>query len=333
MTRVDNYVVAYEATERGNEAIELGVALARLTAAELRVCLILPRSATAPSTVPTTVPSATANFHSPLEEQGHHRLAHAAARIPSDITATTHLLRADSTSEGLIAAARQFQSDRIVVGAARGGTVNRFSIGSVANALLHASPVPVALAPHGYRAPSALTRITCAIGTRPGWEALLDSLITLSNGLSVDLRFVTLVEVDAAHGHPAHPKPHPPQAPHEHAAAALRERVLHAGSAAHLVAVLDYFRAKSTALGAITTEVATGTSVEAAVDALGWDPSEVVIVGSSRLARPSTIFLGITANRMLHGLPVPLIVVPDTHPRPAPPNHGHPAPAPPNRAH
>ena len=335
MTRVDNYVVAYEATERGNEAIELGVALARLTAAELRVCLILPRT----TAVPAKVPSSTADFDSLLEEQGRHWLAQAAARVPADVTATTHLLWADSTSEGLIAAAKQFRSDRIVVGAARGGILNRFSIGSVANALLHAAPVPVALAPHGYHAPDALTRITCAIGTRPGWEALLDSLSALTHGLGVDLRFVTLVEVDAAHGRPAHPKPHPPQAQHDHAgaavagAAALHDSGLHAGSAAHLLAVLAYFRAKSTFRGTVTTEVATGSSVEAAVDALGWVSSEVVIVGSSRLARPSTIFLGITANRMLHGLPVPLIVVPNPHPHPAPPPRVPPTPAPPSRTH
>ena len=345
MTRVDNYVVAYEATERGNEAIELGVALARLTAAELRLCLILPRS----TAVPAKVPSSTADFDALLEAQGRVWLAQASARVPADVTASTHLIWADSTSEGLIKAAKQFESDRIVVGAARGGILNRFSIGSVANALLHASPVPVALAPHGYRSPEKVTRITCAIGTRPGWEALLDSLIALTAGLSVDLRFVTLVEVDAAHGRPAHPKPHPPHVAHEQArhdpagaaalgVAALHDSGLHAGSlhtgsAAHLVAVLAYFRTRSTFHGTVATEIATGTSVEAAVDALGWLPSEVVIVGSSRLARPSTIFLGITANRMLHGLPVPLIVVPNSHPHPAPPTRVPPTPAPPTRTH
>ena len=50
--------------------------------------------------------------------------------------------------------------------------------------------------------------------------------------------------------------------------------------------------------------------MEAAVEALDWQPSEIAFVGSSRLAQPTTIFLGITAHRMLHALPVPLIVVP-----------------------
>jgi len=341
MNRIDNYVVAYEATDRGNEAIELGVALARLTAAELRICLILPRS----SAVPAKVPSSIADFEALLQRQGNEWLTQAAARVPAGVTATMHLRWADSTSEGLIEAATEFDSARIVVGAAGGGILNRFSIGSVANALLHASHVPVALAPRGYRAPAALTRITCAIGTRPGWEALLDSLGALSAGLAIDLRFVTLIEVDATHGRSSHPKPHPPEAGPDHAgppagvvagSAATTERhdsTVQAGSTEHLLAVLNYFRATSTALGTVTTEVATGPTVEVAVDNLAWAPSEIVIVGSSRLARPSSIFLGITANRMLHALPVPLIVVPNTPARPAPPTRIPPIPAPPARIH
>ena len=295
MTRVPNYVVAYEATARGKEAIELGVALARLTHAELRVCLVLERS----TAVPAKVPTSTADFDSLLEEQAREWLAAAADQIPGDVVATTHVLWADSTSEGLIAAAAQFDSDRIVVGAARGGLLNRFTIGSVANALLHASPVPVALAPRGYRAPEAVTRITCAIGTRAGWQALLDSMVALSEDLPVDLRFVTLVEADASHARPAHERTRA----HEDAAKD--------DSAAHLEGVLEYFQKRSRASGTVTTEVATGATVEAAVEALDWRPGEIAFVGSSRLASPSRIFLGITAHRMLHGLPVPLVVVPN----------------------
>ena len=287
MTRVANYVVAYEATERGNDTIELGVALARLTHSELRLCLVLPHH---PSTVPAArVGAASApDYEALLEQQSLEWLEQGRARVPADVVATTHLLYAHSTSEGLLEAARTFGSDRIVVGASRRGLMNRFTIGSVANALLHASPVPVALAPRGYTAPEQLTRITCAIGTRPGWESLLDSLLAFTEGLTVDLRFVTLVEVDAGRRHPAE----------------------QGASQAHLDAVLDYFSSRSRAHGAITTEVAAGRSVEAAVEALDWQKSELAFVGSSRLAQPTTIFLGITAHRMLHALPVPLIVVP-----------------------
>jgi len=302
MTRVSNYVVAYEATDRGREAIQLGIALARLTHAELRLCMILARS----TAIPAKVHPSTHDFDVLLEEQAEQWVAAAAARVPSDLVVSTHVLWADSTSEGLIEAAQRFQSDRIVVGAMRGGILNRFTIGSVANALLHASPVPVALAPHGYRAPAAVTRITCAIGTRPGWQALLDSMVTLSEGLHVDLRFVTLVEADAPRSRGSQDTT--PRHAHDDSAKA--------DSVAHLNEVLAYFQERSHSLGTVTTEVASGPSVEAAVEALDWRDDEIAFVGSSRLASPSRIFLGITAHRMLHGLPVPLVVVPNS-PHPA----------------
>ncbi|ANP74401.1 universal stress protein [Cryobacterium arcticum] len=285
MTRTPNYVVAYEATAHGRDALELGIAMARLTAAELRICLVLQRVSAAPA----KIHAASSDYEILLADQAKAWLEQAAGWVPADVTASTHLLWADSTSEGLIQAADDLDSDRIVVGAARGGILNRFTIGSVANALLHASPVPVALAPHGYRAPARLSRITCAIGTRPGWEALLDSLVAFTENLDVSLRFVTLVEVDASRE---------------------KQSPAAAGSTAHLDAVLAYYERHSRSHGTITTEVGTGKNVEDAVEALDWRTDEIAFVGSSRLAAPRTIFLGITAHRMLHALPVPLVVVP-----------------------
>ena len=38
----------------------------------------------------------------------------------------------------------------------------------------------------------------------------------------------------------------------------------------------------------------------------------LAVVGSSRLAEPRRLFLGSTAAKMLHELPVPMVVVPRT---------------------
>jgi nucleotide-binding universal stress UspA family protein len=287
MTRTPNYVVAYEATKTGREAVELGVALARLTGSELRICVVMPLATTGPS----RVASSNADYEAHLARQAEEWLEEAVELLPDDVVATTHVRWAESTPEGLLDAVDEFESDRIVVGAARSGLLGRIVVGSVASALLHASPVPVALAPRGYRAPDAIGRITCAIGTRPGWEALLDSMVAVSEGLDVRLRFVTLVELGAD-------------------AAAPRQAL------AHLTTVLEYFSARSTGSGVTTTEVGTGRDIEDAVEKLDWHADEIAFVGSSRLASPSRIFLGATANRMLRTLPVPLVVVPATPARP-----------------
>jgi nucleotide-binding universal stress UspA family protein len=276
-------VIAYEATDRGRDAIQLGIALARLTGAELRICIVMPRQ----TVVPAKVSAGIADYQALLQKQADEWLATAQGYIPADVVASTHTVWAESASEGLLRAADGFDSDRIIVGAARAGLLGRFSVGSVASALLHASPVPVALAPRGYRAPSRITRITCAIGTRPGWEALLDSMVAISEGLDVELRFITLVQVGKA------------------------PVVTREDSEAHLLTVLDYFSSRATFIGTPSTEVGEGDDIEDAVDAMDWRSDELVFVGSSRLASPSRLFLGATANRMLRTLPVPLVVVPN----------------------
>ena len=61
-----------------------------------------------------------------------------------------------------------------------------------------------------------------------------------------------------------------------------------------------------------TVEIARGSTIEDAVQALDWHDGELVLVGSSRLAAPRRLFLGSTAAKVLRELPVPMIVVPRT---------------------
>jgi nucleotide-binding universal stress UspA family protein len=281
---VPNYIVAYEASSSGRDALHLGIALARLTGAELRVCLVLPHEVAAPA---ASAPGA-ASYFALLKDQAEQWLGDALAHVPVGVVATGHIRWSESASEGLLEAAQEYASHRIVVGASRGGVLGRFTLGSVANALLHASPLPVALAPAGYTAPDAISRVTCAIGTRPGWRELIDSTAAITEGLEIDVRFVTLVEVDAAHAGPATSAPG-------------RE---------HLETVLAEYETRQRGSGAVSAEVAEGSTAAKAVEALEWRPDEIALVGSSRLAQRGRTFLGATAHRMLQALPVPLVVVP-----------------------
>lgn len=126
--------------------------------------------------VPAKVPAHSGEFESLLAAQGETWLTAARAELPAEVVVHTEIVWAESTSEGLLSAALAHEVDRVVVGASRHGLLQRFTLGSVANALLHASRVPVALAPRGYRAPAAVTRITCPPGRG---AALLRSPICL----------------------------------------------------------------------------------------------------------------------------------------------------------
>ena len=62
----------------------------------------------------------------------------------------------------------------------------------------------------------------------------------------------------------------------------------------------------------VSWSVVDGPTVESAVNKLDWHDGDVIMVGSSRLAQARRLFLGSTAAKMLHELPIPMIVVPRT---------------------
>jgi nucleotide-binding universal stress UspA family protein len=282
-------VVGYTATDAGADALALGWRLAASTDSPLEVVLVLPDESRSVITPPD------AGYERLVREQAEAWLADAAAALAGEGRSRTHLRYAESAAAGLIAAAEELGARCIVVGTAGGGIRGRHRLGSIANELLHSSDVAVALAPEGSRSldPSAvLTRVTAAIGTRPGADALLDESVELAAAASVPLRLVSLETIDLPAG--------------------LTTSAIRIVGDVHAEGVLAHARAALPAGISSTAVVASGDSVEAAVGDLDWDPAEIAVVGSSRLAQPRRLFLGTTAAKMLHRLPVPLLVVPRT---------------------
>ena len=279
------YVVGYSANARGHDAVNLAISLARGRGASLDLVLVVPEvqqfgAAHAPK----------AGFENLLNEQARQWLDEALALVPSDVPAQAHIRSGDSDAQTLIDAAEELGADVLVIGATSTGLFKRFSIGSVASALLHASTVPVALAPHGYYRQEALTRISCGLGTRAGAEKLLDFAIGMAANRAVPLRVVSLLALDGGDST---------------AAAAAREYAEKTVAAAAPISPSGVQLAAKTDI-----VVAQGRSIEEAVDGLDWEDGEVLVIGSSRLAQGRSIFLGSTANRMLRALPVPMLVVP-----------------------
>ena len=279
------YVVGYSANARGHDAVNLAVSLARGRGASLDLVLVVPEvqqfgAAHAPK----------AGFENLLNEQARQWLDEALALVPADVPAQAHIRSGDSDAQALIEAAEELGADILVIGATSGGLFKRFTIGSVASALLHASTVPVALAPHGYYRQEALTRISCGLGTRAGAEKLLDFAIGMAANRAVPLRVVSLLALDGGDST---------------AAAAAREYAEKTVAAAAPVSPSGVQLAATT-----DVVVAQGRSIEEAVDGLDWEDGEVLVIGSSRLAQGRAIFLGSTANRILRALPVPMLVVP-----------------------
>lgn len=76
--------------------------------------------------------------------------------------------------------------------------------------------------------------------------------------------------------------------------------------------MLDEAKARLAGTVEVSSVVVLGDTVEDAVNGLEWQPGDLIMVGSSRLAAPRRLFLGSTAAKMLRVLDVPMVVVPRT---------------------
>ncbi|MCC9176432.1 universal stress protein [Arthrobacter sp. zg-Y750] len=277
------YVVGYTANEQGRDALNLAGVLARTQHAGLDLVLVAPE----PSPYTAVYPPER-GYTDLLDEQLEAWRTEALGLVPADVHADAEIRRADSDAQGLMDAAEDLDAGLIVVGAAGNSIFQRFTVGSVANALLHASSVPVALAPKGYSRTAPLTRITCGIGSRPGAQDVLDAAVEAAARSSLPLRLVSLVALDAPAGKDE----------------AMAEASRHAKAA----------QAKAEALAGgrcpVSAVVAHGRTIENAIDELDFDKGEIMLIGSSRLAQNHRLFLGTTASKVLRSLPVPMVVIP-----------------------
>jgi nucleotide-binding universal stress UspA family protein len=279
------YVVGYTANARGGDAVNLAVALARRQGASLDLVMVMPEDSPYNGVYPPE-----SGFESILVEQVGQWLDEGIALVPSDVPVRAHIRRGESEAEALIEAATELGAALLVIGASSTGLFKRFTIGSVASALLHASTVPVVLAPSGYSRTEPITRLTCALGTRAGAEDVLHIGIAMAKRRALPLRLVSLVALGSGD-----------------AGATVGDATEHlrdvaAASQAVDVSALDKLD--------IDVVVGQGRTIEDAVDRLDWEDGELLMIGSSRLAQNNSIFLGATANRILRALPVPMIVVP-----------------------
>jgi nucleotide-binding universal stress UspA family protein len=284
------YIVGYTPNERGADAVALAAVIARTQDAHLDLVYVLGEQA------PYVAFNPEGNRVDAAEQQVLTARREALKLVPKGVQATFHVREAESFAGGLIEAAVEYSAGLIVVGAASNGLFKRFTVGSVANSLLHASPVPVALAPRGYQRTDPLSRLTLLVGTRQGANAALEVAISSARRRNLPLRLVSLVELDE-----------------------LRQKVFDLHDALsparqHVQTVLGE-AADLLPPGRVSVTLAHGRSIEEAIDSLGWEDGELVIIGSSRLAQHRQLFLGATASKVLRALPVPLVVVPRDYER------------------
>jgi nucleotide-binding universal stress UspA family protein len=264
-------VVGVDPDGRGRAVLDLAAMLARSSGDDLLLCTVLAEA------WPPGPARVDAEYRARLDHLADAALARAAGRVPRDVTVERVIHHARSAPSGLLEVAEERGASMLVVGA----------LGSVGSRLMHSSPLPVALAPRGWRAPAAarVARITAAYAGGP------DDLVVAARGVAervgAELRVVSF----AVHPHP----PYTAGVGHVADDAMVAE-----WSAAIQAAVPD----------GVETVVGHGESWEEALEDVDWEPAEVLVVGSSSSGPLARVFLGSRSSRIVQHSPVPVVVVP-----------------------
>lgn len=306
-------VVGVNDTESSSDALALGLALARTLNAQLVVTNIYPSAFdyVGPGHVD-------AEWRKFLLDQANAALERARDEVSrdSDEVSIEFVLHPHKSSGiGLIEVAKSHGAQIIVIGSAPGGSEGRISGGSTSDQLLHASPVPVALAPLGYRgwAPPAIIHANVAYQATPESAHCLAmvarALVASGGDIPNRLRLVTIIErVTRIYGSRLgrHAEDQVLIALREQVEAALADAV----SSLEVGAVTPKPGAGEPTEGLIETIVLEGESVTTALRRRDWDDTDILVVGSTGVGPVRRVFLGDMAYKLIRSTTIPIMIVP-----------------------
>lgn len=294
-------VVALPPDDRAAAALGLGATLAASTGESLLVCTVVPtRWPAGPARVD-------AEYQAYLDGIAVRTLDRARADLGPDVRAEYLTWRSRSTPSGLLDVARQRGADLIVLGpgsegsdvAGRDGPAGpaRVTVGSVAEWLLHSSPIALALAPHGYR-PSrggVVRRVTAAFGASGGADHLVVAAASIAARTGAAVRIASFAV-----------------RPRTMLTAGVGPRVEEAVLREWVRTVEEAQRGAVSLLPEqpVDTVVGSGDTWAQALDAVPWTDGDLLVVGSSAVGPLATVFLGSRASKIVRHAPVPVVVVP-----------------------
>ncbi len=218
-----------------------------------------------------------------------------------DVRSRADWVSARSVPQEVLARVEEGDAGLLVVGSGEDVAHGRLGITSKTDRLLHSSPVPVAIAPRGYRAPpgARVERVSVAFRGDDATWSLLDRVATIARRSGARLRVLTF----AIRGRTMYP-PRVSGAEDivlEQWLAQAREQQRQARE--HLLGI-------GFTDDTLELEVAVARSWAGVMNVLEWRRTEILVVGSSSTHRLSAVFLGSSAAKIVRHSPVPVVVVP-----------------------
>lgn len=281
--------------ESGNSALELAAMLARSTGEDVVVAVVV-AAAWPPSTERVD-----AEYRAYLTRRGEQSIAQAKEWMPADIDATFVLHHAASIPTGLVEVAQQHDASVLVLGSSESGGLGNVALGSVADRIVHSSPVPVALAPRGFQAEPGgrIRRVTVAFNGTSKDRALVRSAAAYSARTGSSLRVASF---------------------------SVRPKMVFAatlaGGGEDLVVdewsrqtgkvineELDHLRSLPDVPSRLESVIGDGHGWREAIGRARWSAGDILVVGSSSHGPLSSVFLGSRASKILRHAPVPVLAL------------------------
>lgn len=289
-------VVGYLAGKSGTAPLHLGIGAARTLRTSLTVATIVPKPWTTPS--PARIDAEYAAWADQLAADSAKEAQRYLATSADGVTVAYHSHAHRSVSGGLIDVVSELDAELLVLGSSANGQLGQVVVGSTADRLLHSAPVPVAVAPRGYRGSrtGVLTRITCAYPGTPEALDVVKRVAEYARRFDVPLRVITF----AVRGRTMYP---PEVGLHA-------EDSILAAWEDHARQMLAQLRADGVVGEDAVLQVVSGNGWDQALDAAEWEDGEVLALGTSPRGDIARVFLGSRGSKILRHSPVPVLVLP-----------------------
>ena len=289
-------VVGYLAGKSGTAPLHLAAAAARTLGSSLTVVTIVPRPWTTPS--PARVDAEYSDWAEKLAADSADEVQRFFAALPDPVPVTYHSHAHRSVSGGLIDVVGELDAEVLVLGSSANGGLGQVVVGSTTDRMLHSAPVPVAIAPRGYREPPGgrLTRITCGFPGTPESVEVVRRVAALAARLGVRLRVITF----AVRGRTMYP-PEVGLHAEDSILAAWEEQAR---------AMQEQLRTDGVVDRDVQLQVVSGNGWDQALDDAEWEDGEILALGTSPRGDVARVFLGSRGTKILRVSPVPVVVLP-----------------------
>ncbi len=289
-------LTGYLAGKCGYAPLNLAIEAARALNTSLTVATVVPRPWVTPS--PARVDAEFAAYADQLGSDSQREARDYLDSVSADIEISFIQIASRTAGDGLLEAADRIDTDVLVVGSSANGALGQVVLGSTTDWLLHASPVPVALSPRGYRGSRAgvIRRITCAYSGTPESVRVVERVSALTATLRVPLRVVSY----AIRGRTMFP----PQVG-LHAEDSLLD-----AWAAQLREITAKLKSDGVVGEDVELQVITGNGWDRALDGTEWEDGDLLALGTTSRRSLTGVFLGSHGAKIIRHSPVPVLVLP-----------------------